>query len=360
MDKLKVAVVGGGIGSSHLDAYLKLPSEFEVVAVCDINADKAQQLAETYRVPRVTHELTELCHMVDLDIIDLCTPPQLHFAQIKQVLEAGKHAVCEKPLVGSLWEADELIAAEATSGKRVMPIFQYRFGGGLQELKYLVSQGIAGEAYLSTVETSWRRRAEYYAVPWRGKWQTELGGALLSHAIHAHDMLTYILGPIKSVFARTATRVNPIEVEDCATVSLEMTDGSLASLSVTLGSPQEITRHRFCFSNLVAESNTGPYNNSSDPWQFIGDTPEASAQIEETLASFEPLPERYEGQFPRFAKALREAGELPVTLMDARASLELVTAMYDSAQTGEAVGLPIGAEHPKYSSWLPQAATTGG
>ncbi|ADI14958.1 Gfo/Idh/MocA family protein [Truepera radiovictrix] len=360
MDKLRVAVVGGGIGKAHLDAYLKLSEEIEVVAVCDLDLAKAQGLAETYRVPRVTRDLADLCRMEDLDVIDLCTPPQGHFEQIQQVLAAGKHVVCEKPLVGSLREADALIAAEAASQGRVMPIFQYRFGRGLQKLKHLVAQGVAGRAYLSTVETAWRRRASYYDVPWRGKWQTELGGALLSHAIHAHDMLTYILGSTKSVFARTATRVNPIEVEDCASVSLEFSDGSLASLSVTLGSPQEITRHRFCFENLVAESNTEPYNNSAEPWRFVGDTPEVDARIGAALARFEPLPERYEGQFFRFVRALRQGSALPVTLADARASLELVTAMYDSAQTGQDVTLPIGEDHPKYGGWLPQTVPAGG
>jgi predicted dehydrogenase len=350
--KLNVAVVGCGIGRSHAKAYHALKDRFNLIAICDLDEGKAREVASAYGAPRVYTDLAALIARDDLDVIDLCTPPQLHFEQIERVLAAGKHVVCEKPLVGSLGEVDRLIGAEARSGKRVMPIFQYRFGHGLQKLKLLVSQGLAGKAYVSTVETAWRRRAEYYAVPWRGKWQTELGGALLSHAIHAHDMLGYVLGPVKRVFARTATRVNVIEVEDCAAVSLEMADGSLATLSVTLGSADEITRHRFCFENLTAESNTKPYSNSSDPWRFTGDTPEMSRKIDEALASFKPLPEGYEGQFYRFAEALEHGGEPPVTLADARASLELITAMYHSARTGGEVVLPLGKEHPNYSGWL--------
>ena len=234
-----------------------------------------------------------------------------------------------------------------------MPIFQYRFGHGLQKLKHLVEAGLAGQAYLATVETSWRRRSAYYDVPWRGKWATERGGVLLGHAIHAHDMLSYIAGPIHRVFARATTRVNPIEVEDCASVSLEMADGSLAALSATLGSPVEITRHRFCFSNLVAESNTRPYSNSGEPWQFTADTPELEAQIAAALEGFTPLPEGFPGQFYRFHQALRGGGEIPVTLADARASLELITAMYYSARAGEEVDLPLREDHPNYGSWLP-------
>ena len=352
-ERLRVAVVGGGIGTHHIKAYKSLPEMYDLVAICDIDRGKAEQVAAENAIPRAITDIAELCRMDDLDVIDICTPPHLHFEQIKQVLAAHKYAICEKPLVQSLQAVDELIAAEAQSGRRVMPIFQYRFGHGLQKLKFLIAAGLAGQTYLSTVETAWRRRAAYYDVPWRGKWATELGGVLLGHAIHAHDMLCYVAGPIKRVFARTATRVNPIEVEDCASIALEMADGSLASLAATLGSPAEITRHRFCFSGLVAESNTRPYSNSGDPWVFTGDTPELEEQIAATLERFEPLPEGFAGQFYRFYQALQTGGELPVTLTDARAALELITAMYYSAQTGENVDLPIGADHPKYASWLP-------
>ena len=298
-------------------------------------------------------DLAELCRVDELDIIDICTPSFLHSAHTLQVLESGKHVVCEKPIAGSLKEVDHLIQAEANSGKRVMPIFQYRFGHGLQKLKHLIARGIAGRAYLTTVETLWRRRAAYYAVPWRGKWDTELGGPLVTLAIHAHDALYYVLGPAKSVLARTTTLVNPIETDDCISASLEMADGSLATLSVTTGSVAQISRHRFCFSGLTAESNTEPYRNSSDPWTFTGDSPEVERQIEQALTEFEPLPEHFVGQFARFHIALVNGTELPVTLADARNSLELITAIYHSAETGEIVNLPIDAGHPKYAGWQP-------
>jgi predicted dehydrogenase len=356
VQKLRVGVVGCGIGKEHIKGYKTLPDQFDVAAICDLSESKAREVAAAYEVPRVSTDLADLCAADDIDVIDLCTPPHLHFAQIQQVLAAHKHAICEKPLVNSLAEVDELIRLEAQSGRRMMPIFQYRFGSGLQKLKFLTQEGITGKAYVSSVETFWRRRADYYQVSWRGKWRTELGGVLLSHAIHAHDMLCYIVGPVKSVFARTTTRVNPIEVEDCASVSLEMADGSLASLSVTLGSAVEETRHCFCFSGLRAESNTQPYANSYDPWTFTGDSPEIAAQIESALNRFIPKPQGFAGQFYRFHQALQDGTDLPVTLLDARASLELITAMYHSADTRQPVDLPIGADHPKYRSWLPVAA----
>jgi predicted dehydrogenase len=234
-----------------------------------------------------------------------------------------------------------------------MPVFQYRFGGGLQQVKTLVDAGIAGRAYTSSVEVAWRRRAEYYAAPWRGRWATELGGVLLSQAIHALDMLTYIAGPVQRVFCRAATRVNPIEVEDCVAASLELADGSLATVSATLGSPEEITRHRFHFAAFAAESGTAPYTSSSGLWTITPDTPEAAAEIEAALADWVDRPDEWEGQFARFADALDAGAVPPVTLADARASLELLTALYWSARTHDDVVLPIVEDHPLYGGWLP-------
>jgi predicted dehydrogenase len=350
--KLRVAVVGGGIGTAHIKGYQEVADKFDLVAICDIDTAKARSVADEYNIPEAVSSFEALCARPDLDVIDICTPPHLHFKMIKQALEAGKHTICEKPLVSSVEQVDQLKEVQARSGRQMMPIFQYRFGHGLQKLKKLVEEQVSGRAYVATVETAWRRRAAYYDVPWRGKWETENGGAVLGHAIHAHDMLTYILGPVKSVFARTATLVNKIEVEDCASISLAMANGALASLTVTLGSSEEITRHRFSFQNLSAESNTRPYTSSGDPWFFKGDTPEAEAQIAKVLGEFKPLPEGFAGQFYRFYEALKTGGPLPVTLDDARNSLELVTAIYLSAQTGQPVELPLRPGQPGYSGWL--------
>jgi len=355
LEKLGVAVVGLGIGRSHLRAYHDLPNHFDIVALCDIDQAKAEEVAAQFETsPDITADLADLCRRDDIDVIDICTPPYLHVPQVLQVLAAGKHAICEKPLAPSVAEVDKLIEAEAQSGKRVMPIFQYRFGHGIQKLRHLIAEGVAGQAYLTTVETAWRRREAYYAVPWRGKWETELGGAIVGHAIHAHDLLCYVLGPVKSVFARTKTLVNEIEVEDTAAISLEMADGSLATLAVTLGSSDEISRHRFCFSNLTAESNTRSYTSSGDPWKFTPDSPELAARIEAALDRFEPEPEHYAGQFSRFHQAIHQGTELPVILTDARRSMELITAIYHSVHTGQPVELPLGPDHPNYEGWVPE------
>jgi hypothetical protein len=106
-----------------------------------------------------------------------------------------------------------------------------------------------------------------------------------------------------------------------------------------------------CFAGLSAESNTEPYRSSHDPWTFTGDTPAIDDRIREALAAFEPRPEGFAGQFSRYHQALQSGAELPVTRADARAALELITAIYHSARTRAPVQLPLDVGHPLYGGW---------
>ena len=347
----RVGIAGLGMGREHLYTLRSLPEHFEVRCVCDIDAERARETAASEQIPAWTASFADLVAM-DLDIIAICTPSHLHFEQAQAALAGGKHVVLEKPAAGSLREIDELSAAAERSGRLLMPIFQQRFGQGLQKLKYLVDQGLAGKPILATAETAWRRRSPYYAS-WHGRWETELGGALVTLGIHAHDQICYVLGPAASVMAHLDTRVNPIETEDTAAISLRLRSGALASFAVTTGSSQETTRLRFCFSNLSAESNPSSYAPSREPWTITADTPEIEAEIQSALAGFQPAPEGLEGQYLRFVSALDGRAPLPVTLQDAYTAVELLTAIYLSARTRQAVDLPISPDHPYYAGWRP-------
>ena len=358
--KIRVAVVGLGVGKGHLESYAKVKDRFEVVAVCDLDEAKAKSVAADFAIPHSTSRLADLLAGNDVDIYDICTPPYTHCALIEQVLAAGFHVICEKPLVGSLAECDRIEAAQKKAhdaGKGTLfPIFQYRFGHGLQKLKHLQAKGFAHTPFLTTIETSWRRDSDYYDIKWRGKWATEMGGCCLTQALHAHDMLSYVNGPVKTVFANLATRVNPIEVEDCAAISVGLENGSVATLSVTLGAAEELSRLRFMFSDLTVESQSPePYRPGKDPWVFKGKSPVIDAAMAVALADFVPALESFEGQFALIHDTLTKGATTPVSLHDARQSLELITAIYYSAETGTAVSLPIAKDHPRYSSWTPAA-----
>lgn len=353
---LNVAVVGCGIGRSHIvEGYLPNADKFRVLALCDLNEERLDKIGEEFGIERRVVNFDDLLAMEDIDVIDVCTPPGAHFLMVSQALKAGKHVVCEKPLVGSLKDVDAIMALEKDARGKLMPVFQYRFGDGIEQAKAIIDAGIAGKPYCGTVETFWRREAPYYAVPWRGKWKTELGGVLMGHAIHPHDIFTYLMGDIARIFGRVATRVNPIEVEDVISASLEMQSGALASFTATLGSVDEITRIRLQFENVTFESDHAPYNPGEKLWKILPRNDQVKARIEQLLAHWQHVPSRFQTQMARFHDAIFGSGDLPVTSADSRRALELVTAFYYSSSTHTEVVLPLGADHPLYESWVPAA-----
>jgi predicted dehydrogenase len=349
-----VGIAGCGIGRTHIaQGYARHPDKFRVVALCDVDAGRLAAVADEFGIAHRTAAFDELLGIEDVDIVDICTPPHLHVAQALAALSADKEVVCEKPIASSLAEIDRMMAAEREMPGRVLPVFQYRFGNGMQKAKRIIDSGIAGKPYLAAIETAWKRTPEYYATPWRGRWRTELGGVLLTHAIHAHDLMTCLLGPPASVFAHIATRVNPIDTEDCAIASLVMRSGALVSLAATLGSQHEVTRLRLCFEHVTFESGGTPYAPGDDPWAIIPASTEAEVPIAEILAGYCPVATRFEGLLGAYHAALMTGSPLPITLADARLATELATALYHSAATGAAVTLPIEPDHRSYAGWRP-------
>lgn len=352
---LTVAIVGGGIGRSHIvEGYEPNADKFKVLAICDLDPVRMNGLADEFEIERRTADFDDLLKMDDLDIIDICTPPMVHYPMIIAALRAGKHVICEKPLVGSLAQIDEVMAEEKRSAGKLMPVFQYRFGNGIQQAKAIIDAGLAGKPYVGTVETLWRREADYYAVPWRGKWKTELGGVLMGHAIHPHDMFCYLMGPLKSLYGRVATRVNPIEVEDCISASVELESGALGSFTASLGSADEITRIRLAFENLTIESDHAPYNPGAAEWTILARNDKTRDAIAALLKDWQDVPPRFTTQMARFYDTLTTGAPLPVTTADSRRALEIVTAFYHSSRTHQEVTFPIGRDHPNYQSWLPE------
>lgn len=358
---LNAAIVGcGWVSDWHVaDGLAHLPDRFRLLACCDIDAERLDAFAARYGTPRKVTDYDAVLAMHDIDVVIICTPPALHYPMVVGALRAGKHVVCEKPFAASLAQVDAIIAEQARSRGRCMPIFNYRFGDGIARVRHVIASGLAGRHYVSSVETAKRRGPDYYAVAWRGKFATELGGVLLTQAIHTHDLLLWLIGPPAEVACFKTTRVNPIEVEDCAVATLRMADGSLASLTATLGSARQVTRLRLCFENVTFErqgydeDSTRPAN---EPWTIVPKNDEVGRAIEAKMREVAPRHAWFVRQYELFADAIAAGTPFPVTLADARASIELITAMFESDETRSVVRLPINAGHPKYEGWIPAPA----
>jgi predicted dehydrogenase len=358
--KLKIAIVGCGwvAGNQFENGFAHLRDLFDVAVCCEIDPARLAAFADKYAIPGRTTRYEDVLATKDIDAVSICTPPSEHHAMVRAALAAGKHALCEKPFTSSLELMDDVIAAQKSSTARVMPIFQYRFGPGFRKARALVRSGLGGKLYVSSVETAWLRGAAYYQVPWRGKFATELGGVLVTQSIHIHDLFMCLAGPVAKVVAFKTTRVNPIEVEDCAVASLQMADGSLASLTATLGSARPTTRMRFCFENFAIERHSFDLEAPQpalEPWTIVPMRPELQKDIDAATAEAGTGVGAgdlfFAGQFRAFHRALADGTPFDVKLEDARRALELITAIYSAAESGRSESLPLDSRHPRYGGW---------
>lgn len=348
-----VAIIGAGIGAEHLAGYRELADAFRVVAMCDLDKKRAAQATGGDPDIAIVSDLATVLADPVIDVVDVCLPPHLHLTAVQQALAADKHAICEKPLARSCAEVDAMAAAMAASKGRVFPVFQYRYGHAVAQLDALKAAGLTGKPLVASAETHWCRAAEYYAVPWRGTWDGEAGGAILGHAIHAHDLISYVMGPVAEVTAFLDTRVNDIAVDDCAAIALRLEGCALATSSVTLGAAHDTTRLRFCFAGLTAESGTAPYTPAQDVWTFTarGETPQS--EVDEIVAGVTAPKSGFAGFLDAVAAALDGREARAVSFADGQQSIALVTALYTSAREGRPVKLPITKGAKLYHGWQP-------
>jgi predicted dehydrogenase len=354
MKPIQLAIVGcGWAGDIHMEGLAPLADRLSVRACVDPNATRRREFAQRHGIPHEAATLAEVLAMKDIDAVVICTPPGLHHPMTIEALNAHKHVICEKPLTSSMALVDDMIDAERRSNARVMPVFQYRFGNGAEKVRRAIASGATGRHFVTTVEIARTRGADYYREAWRGKFATELGGVWVTQAIHIHDLVYSLLGPVASVVSFKDTRVNPIEVEDCGVACLKLADGSLVSVGATLGSVGQQTRIRMCFENVTFErlANHDTERIADDPWIMLPRNAAAARALNQAMADVSSDFNYFTRQYELFHAAIESDAPFPVTLKDARASIELVTALYLSARHGATVDLPIPTRGDGYDGW---------
>jgi predicted dehydrogenase len=348
---IRVAVLGAGIGAAHIAAYRALEGRYSVDVIVDRDVDRARQYVRDGC--RVAANVEAALEDPEIDLVDICLPPHLHVPVALSALEANKHVICEKPIATSMSDVARLRKRLSASTGRYFPVFQYRFGPALDALRALLAEGIAGNAIAASLETHWCRTSDYYAVPWRGTWAGENGGAILGHAIHSHDLLCHLLGPVAEVAARLDTMANPIETDDTAGIVFRLSNGALATSSVTLGAASDETRIRLVYENLTATSATNPYAPALGNWQFTARDPEKQRDVDELAAEASIGRPGFEGAFLAVSDALRGDHSSAVSFEDGARSIELVTAIYAAARSKGWVRIPIGEDHELFYGWQP-------
>jgi UDP-N-acetyl-2-amino-2-deoxyglucuronate dehydrogenase len=340
--KIRFALVGcGRIANNHFEALRKHHDRAELVGVCDVDPralDRAVGLtgAEGYA------SLDQMLRQCDADIVVITTPSGLHPEQAVQVAAAGRHVMTEKPMATRWEDGKRMVAAADAAGVRLFVVKQNRRNATLQLLKSAVEKKRFGRIYMVNLNVFWTRPPEYYhSAKWRGTWEFD-GGAFMNQASHYVDLIDWIVGPVESLQAYTATLARDIEVEDTGVISVRWRNGALGSMNVTM---LTYPRNMEGSITILGEHGTvrigGVAVNEVQQWEFATPDPDdekvadASYQTTSVYGFGHPL------YYDNVIKVLRGEAEPETDGREGLKSLEVLIAAYMSARDGRRVALPL-------------------
>ena len=344
---LRCAIVGtGAVAHLHARAIEAHPNA-ELVAVTNQTRSKADAFAAEWGNPRVFDDINDLLAAEHPDVVLICTPPGVHRDQTIASFAAGAHVIVEKPPAPSLAELDEMRAAAAAAGRQLAVVFQQRTGTAAAHFRRLLSEGALGRPLIAVCQTLWYRDADYFAVPWRGKWETEGGGTTLGHGIHQLDLLGFLLGDWATVEGRLWRLDRETQTEDASTATVTFANGAVAQVVNSAVSPRQVSSIRIDTQKATVTVDH-VYGHGHENWKI---TPAPGFEDEAPAWELTGVEERSDhGPLLRDVFDALLAGEpLPPTADEPARSFELVAAIYASAAADGAVVTPADlAKHPTH------------
>ena len=342
MNPISFGLVGcGRISERHVDALQAYHSAARITDVCDIDAEAVRAAAERTGA-RPHSSLSDLLAHGSCEAVILCTPSGLHPWQAIECAEAGKHVITEKPMA-TRWQ-DGLAMVKACDRARVklFVVKQNRKNATLQLLKRAITEGRFGRIYMVNVNVFWTRPQAYYdSADWRGTWEID-GGAFMNQASHYVDLLDWLIGPVASVNAMTATLERNIQVEDTGVLNIRWRSGALGSMNVTmLTYPQNLEGSITVLGETGSVRVGGVAVNEIQHWQFA-DTRDYDQEIANTSYATDSVYGFGHGAYyDNVIRTLRGEAEAETDGREGLKSLELLIATYMSARDGRNVSLPL-------------------
>ena len=338
---VRVALLGcGRISKNHFEAIERVKG-IRLVAVADTDLARAQAVGTERGVPAFA-SLEALLAAVPSDLVSICTPSGLHPQHGILAANAGRHVLTEKPMGISLAAADELVQACDAAGVQLFVVKQNRLNPAIQLLKRAVDKGRFGRLYMANVTVRWTRPQAYYdAESWRGTWEFD-GGALMNQASHYVDLLQWLMGPVESVMAKTATQARRIEAEDSGVAIIKFRSGALGVLEVSvLTFPKNLEGSITLLGETGSVKIGGTAVNKVEHWAFA--EYDDDDKLVETAATAPPSVYGF-GHVPYYQNvvtALQGRGKADTDGRAGRKSLELILGIYESAKTGREVPIPL-------------------
>jgi UDP-N-acetyl-2-amino-2-deoxyglucuronate dehydrogenase len=337
--RLRFGIIGcGRVAPRHAQSINQL-DHTELVAVADEKAARAESFSSDHG-GRPYQDYRALLDRNDIGAVSICVPSGLHAEIAVDAMRAGKHVLVEKPIAVRLEDADHMIAVAKQEGVTLAVVLQNRYNHPMQQLRNLIDSGGLGKLYLGNATVRWFRPQSYYEDEWHGTWAMD-GGALMNQSIHHIDALQWFMGPVSAVSAYTATLAHAMEAEDVGVASLRFANGAVGSIEgSTLTWPQNLEGSVAVFGERGSVKIGGTALNRITLWKVDGQL----EQELEILTSQRVDPPSVYGYSHRevirnFAQAVLSGVEPDTTGPEARRSLELVLAIYQSAREGKEVRL---------------------
>jgi UDP-N-acetyl-2-amino-2-deoxyglucuronate dehydrogenase len=339
---LRLGLVGcGRISRKHLEVFDELAEDFELVATCDPDEERARAAAGP-RGSRVHTDLGEMLEETALDVVALCTPSGLHPTQTIQAARAGVNVITEKPMATRWSDGLRMVRACDEARVRLLVVKQNRYNSTLQALRRAVREGRFGRIHMVHSNVFWTRPQEYYDQDrWRGTWELD-GGALMNQASHYVDLLDWLIGPIERVQAMTGTLSRNIEVEDSGVMNIRWRSGALGSMSVTmLTYPKNLEGSLTILGEHGSVRIGGVAVNQIQHWEFADERDYDQAVLDENYETESVYGFGHLAYYRNAVEVLRGEAEPTTDGREGLRSLELLIAAYLSARDGRTVALPL-------------------
>jgi len=318
----------------------------KLVSVCDNITDKAKKIAEQFNVTAYK-DMDEMMKSESIDVVVVLTPSGLHAEHVINLSKYGKHIMVEKPMALTIVDTENMVYACDANNIKLFVIKQNRFNIPVVKLKEALDAGRFGKLILGTVRVRWARHQAYYDQDsWRGTWDMD-GGVLTNQASHHVDMLEWMMGDVESVFAKMTTALANVETEDTAIVTLKFKNGALGIIEATTATRPTNLEGSI---SILGEKGTvvvgGVAVNKMQTWVFEDNQDGDSTVLEE----FSVNPPNVYGfghqeYYEHVVDCVVSGGANLVDGLQGRKSIELISAIYESAETGKEVFLKFQPKH---------------
>ncbi|MBI5467944.1 MAG: Gfo/Idh/MocA family oxidoreductase [Deltaproteobacteria bacterium] len=338
-EKIRFGLIGCGvIANKHMTALGRI-SEAEVAGVYDLDPKALNEFARKYPV-RTYCDIDLMIKEADPHVLVILTPSGLHANNVMELIRFNRHFVVEKPLALRLEQIDSILEECDGRGLKIFVVQQNRFNPPIRKVKEALEKGRFGKLVMGSVRVKWCRDQSYYnQKPWRGTWALD-GGVLTNQASHHIDMLIWMMGEVESVMAKTASRLVNIEAEDTGVAVLKFRNGALGVIEATTATrPKDLEGSI----GILGEKGTvevgGFFMNELKVWSFS----EPDGTEKEVWDRFSSVPEGAAWNHTEFFQdviaSLKSNRKGLIDGLEGRKSVELINAIYESAETGKEVFL---------------------